>query len=100
METSSLVLPIGSTHEQIFSGLGTAGYSWNFMIDGATDVLAVTHRTEKPPVQIMPSAFDNNDVYSIIALKPGKVRIRFFLQRSWEHEKPPLREVIINVSVV
>ena len=100
LEVSNLVMPIGSTHKQTFSGLGTAGYAWDFMMDGSTDILSVSHKTEKTPVKTIPSTYDNNDIYNIIALKPGEVRVRFFLHRPWEHEKPPLREVIINVSVV
>jgi len=100
LEVSNLVMLTGSTHKQTLNGLGTAGYIWSLMMDGDTDIISVSHTTEKTPIGTIPSAYDNNDIFKIIALKPGKVRVRFFLHRPWEHEKPPLREVIIDVSVV
>ena len=99
-ETFDIILHEGSVYRQSFKGLGSAGYTWNFFVEGSPDVILVEFTTIKPPIMNMPSSYDTDYLYTITALKQGRVSVRFYLHRVWEHDKPPLRECIINVSVV
>ena len=80
--------------------MGSAGYTWDFVIEGSPDVLNVSVETVKPPNIHLPSSYNVDYVYTLTALKRGKVRIKFYLHRPWEHDKLSLQEIILNVSVV
>ena len=100
MEASKLILYIGSIHSQTLGGLGAAGYTWDYVIEGPSDILSVSLKTVAPPTAPLPSSYNSDYVYTITTLKLGNTRIRFYLHRTWEHDKPPLREVIMDVSVI
>ena len=100
MEAYKLTLHTGSVHSRTLSGLGSAGYDWDFAIEGPRDILSVSEETITPANISLPATFDNDHIFTIKALKQGKARVRLYLHRSWEHNKPPLEEIIIDVLVI
>ena len=95
-----LILHTGTTHEQTLSGLGAAGYTWDYIIEGAVDVIDISFKTVKTLNTSLFSSYNNDYIYTITALKQGKVQVKFYLHRIWEHDSPPLRECIINFTVI
>jgi len=90
----------GSTHIQMLEGLGASGYTWEHRIEGPPDVLSITAEVVTPAISPQLTSYNINYVYKIIAIKPGKAIIRFCLRRPWESHKPPMREVLLDITVV
>ena len=100
METYKLILDIESVHSRTFCGLGSAGYTWDFVIEGPPDIFSVTLETVKPKNIDLPTTYNSDYLCTITAIKQGNARIRLYLHRPWEHDEPSLREVCIDVLVV
>ena len=104
LEASKVTLQPGAVHRLTLGGLGGAGYTWGESIEGAPGIVSVSVEMTKapampPPGGPPPSSFSRDYTYIITALKPGTARVRFFLHRPWEHDTPPFREVVVDVSV-
>jgi predicted secreted protein len=104
-EASKISLLAGKVHRVTLGGLGGAGYTWDQSVEGEPGVVSVSEEAAKPPAMPAPggpppgtssSAYN----YVITAWKPGTARVRFVLHRPWERDKPPLREVVVDVSVL
>jgi hypothetical protein len=104
LEASKVTLHPGEVHRVTLGGLGGAGYTWGQSIEGLPGVVSVSVEPVKapalpPPGGPPPNTSSRDYTYVITAMKPGTARVRFFLHRPWERDKPPLREVVIDVSV-
>ena len=104
MEASKVTLQPGAAHRITLGGLGAAGYTWGQSIEGLPGVVSVSVEPVEapslpPPGGPPPNSSSREYTYVITAMKPGTARVRFFLHRPWERDKPPLREVVIDVSV-
>ncbi len=102
--SSEVVIRPGGTHRITLGGLGSAGYLWEFEIDGPPGVVAVRSdfSTQKDPAHINPSALQTSSVehlFIIEALKPGKAEVWFLLRRPWQKDTPPVRTVAVHVTV-
>lgn len=104
LEASEISLRIGGAHVVTLGGLASAGYVWSEAVEGGDGVVSVSTEmgpapAAPPPGSPPPSTSSRDVSYRIVALKPGNVRVRFELRRPWEGRKPPLREVVVTVSV-
>jgi hypothetical protein len=104
LETSKVTLQPGRVHRVALAGFGAGGYIWNFVIEGPPGVIDVSLEPAEPPVFPPPGGpppptFSRDHTYIITAVKPGKARVMFLLQRPWEQDRPPVREVTLDVSV-
>jgi hypothetical protein len=104
LEASKVTLRPGAVHRLTLGGLGGAGYAWDQSIEGLPGVVRVSVEPAEapalpPPGGPPPNNSSRDDTYIITALKPGTAQVRFFLHRPWERDKPPLREVVVDVSV-
>ena len=99
MEVRDVVLKVGAVHCLVLEGLGSAGYQWTHEIRGIPETVEITAAVHgRLPSGPMTSNVDRE--YTISALKPGNVSIRFELRRSWEDKaKAPARELLVNVRV-
>jgi predicted secreted protein len=101
---TNLSLKPGEQYALRLRGLGTAGYSWVFTIERSdqivrVELVPVEHSLPGSPSGPPPTAGSVDAVYLITALEPGHVTIRFIQQRSWERNKPPLKEYVLSVDV-
>lgn len=101
---SEIVLPPGATHRVALGGLGSAGYLWEFEIEGTPGVVAVhpDFSTQKDQMQSNSSGLQTSSVenpFIIQALKSGKAEVRFLLRRPWQKGAAPLRTVAVRVTV-
>lgn len=105
LEASKISLRPEEVHRVSLGGLGGAGYTWTQSVEGEPGVVSVSEEADKPPAMPAPggpSPGTSSTVYNyvITARKQGTARVRFVLRRPWERDKPPLREVVVDVSVL
>lgn len=107
--SSEVVLRPGDEYPVVLGGLGSAGYAWEFEVDGPSDVIAVQ---SVPSISSTSSKDSQPDahrstlqttsvehIFVIEALEPGKAEARFLLKRPWEKSGPPVRTVTVRVTV-
>jgi hypothetical protein len=97
-------LAVGQKHSFTLEGLGGAGYTWEYSIEGDQDVVAisVTQLGQPPqatPGGLPPDSFSLDTQVTITGLTPGRVILRLQLRRSWERDKPPLKEQVLRIRV-
>lgn len=100
---SEIALRVGETYRLELGGLSSAGYDWEYIIDPqgiaevSTEMIGVI--PQLPPGGPSPDTFERQKVFNITALESGTTQVRMFLRRSWEHDKPPLRELCLKILV-
>lgn len=103
MEAHKINLRVGETHELELGGLGSAGYVWEHQIDGLADVASVSKKPvappPPPPIGTIPKTTSVSEIFIIKALRSGETKIRFRLRRPWERDGPPLKDLILEISV-
>ncbi len=105
MEASSVTLRVGETHNLRLQGLGSAGYGWEVSIDGDGGAVWVSKEVldtpgHPPAGGPPPSGYSRDEALSITAVALGRATIHLVQRRSWEREKPPLNELVLEVHVV
>ena len=103
MEAHEIVLKSGESHRLELGGLGSAGYMWSYEVAGEPDAVAVTIEAAAPPPTPAPGApprsFSAQNSLVITGLKPGSATVSLSLRRPFEKNKPPLREIRVQVTV-
>ncbi len=100
-----LELKVGELHELELSGLGSAGYSWEPMVEGPEGVVEIrrapsgTCSRAAPPGGPAPASGSLPEAFQVEGVGPGRVHLRFVLSRSWEPDEPPLEEQELDVIV-
>ena len=90
----------GASHSIELPGRGSAGYLWEFAVEGDADAISVEPREGRlPPGVAPPSGFSRTARFDVRALRPGRVRVRFQLRRPWESEALAGEESILEVEV-
>lgn len=96
-EERRINLKVGETYRLELRGLSSAGYTWEYTIDGLKEIVNIS--TEMIGDIPKPSqSFDRHKVFNITAMHHGTTHVRIFLRRSWEN-KPPLKELSLIISV-
>jgi predicted secreted protein len=96
-----LELKVGELHHLELRGLGSAGYSWEPMVEGPEGVVEIRRAPSEPvPEQDGPPVSGSlPEAFQVEGVGPGRVRVRFTLGRSWEPDEPPLEEEELDVIV-
>jgi hypothetical protein len=94
----------GDTHRLKLGGLGSAGYAWEYAIEGKAGIVAVTVESIPSPCYPKPGgpppdSYSIDQLLIITALTPGVAKVRVSLRRPWERDKPPLREICMDIVV-
>lgn len=93
-------LKTGESTSLKFKGMGTAGYEWNYTIDGSKDCVDVSKEFDsgkKSGKQNVGASAD--EIFTLAAKKSGTVVIYFTEQRSWEKNSNPVNEKKVSVTV-
>jgi predicted secreted protein len=101
---SEIVIRPGTTYRVVLGGLGSAGYLWEFEVEGSPGVIAVhpDFSTQKETMHPNHSTLQTSSVehlFTIEALKPGQAEVRFLLRRPWQKDTPPVRTMAVHVTV-
>jgi predicted secreted protein len=102
LEAHDVTLKPGDIYRLEIGGLGSAGYDWSYEVTGAADIVKVTLDASAPPPPTgatLPNSFSVPYALTVVALKEGSATIHVSLQRPWEKQKPPLREISVRVTV-
>jgi predicted secreted protein len=99
---TQIELKVGEEYTLRLTGLGSAGYMWGYTLTDDDKAVRVSAPPASQPSQTggpPPIAFSADALFTIQALKPGHVTIRFALRRPWETQTPPLQEYFVEVTV-
>jgi hypothetical protein len=99
LEAHEIALKPGESYRLELGGLGSAGYMWGHEVAGGADVVAVTIETMAPPVAPPTRSFSTEHALLLKGLKPGSAAVVLSLRRPFEKNKPPLREIRLQVTV-
>src|SRR5256714_8218425 len=102
LEAHEIALRSGESHRLELGGLGSAGYMWSYEVAGEPDAVAVTIEAAAPPAPppgAPPRSFSAQNSLVITGLKPGHATVVLSLRRPFERNKPPLREMRVQVTV-
>jgi predicted secreted protein len=101
--TEIIHLNVGEEHLVKLTGLGSAGYLWDFAVEKGSTLLSVANMpTEKPVTETgrTPSSYSTASSFLVKALAPGEARVRFTLQRPWLIGKvAPLKEHVLAITI-
>jgi predicted secreted protein len=100
----NIKLKIGEEHSFTVDQFASGGYRWDYTIVQSGDVIEVKQEslTESPVSQqpdSIPKTFESKLKYTIKAVKPGIAHAKFFLHRAFDKNKPPMKEILIDVEV-
>ena len=90
----------GETTTECFKGLATAGYEWNYTINGNSELVNISKDFTMPSKsnKVLPGA-SSDEVFTIKANKEGIVNIYFFQKRSWEKNVDPANEKNVKIII-
>ncbi|HSQ43748.1 MAG TPA: protease inhibitor I42 family protein [Ginsengibacter sp.] len=95
-----IVMQSGGSTTIKLKGLATAGYEWNYSIEGNDDLVTISKEfvfQEKLTQKNMGASAD--EVFTIKANKKGNLVIHFFQKRSWEKNVEPVHEKKVKVII-
>jgi hypothetical protein len=102
LEVHDIALHPGETRRLEIGGLGSAGYAWSYEVEGPAGVIAVAIETvppPSPPAGAPPTSYSAQHVLAVTGLEEGSATINLAQRRPWEKQKPPLREMRVQVTV-
>ena len=94
----------GQVHRLKLGGLGSAGYTWEYRVEGDAGAVVVSMASGPPPPPAAPGG-PPPDSYSveqelvITARAPGVARITASLSRPWQRGQPALKVIEAEVTV-
>lgn len=94
----TLALKIGETYTLRLPGLGTAGYSWSYEIEGNATLIEVS-KVEAEYQKPLSVGSSRDEVFVMRALAIGKLSIRLVQRQPWEIDKPPHMQHIIHIAI-
>lgn len=90
----------GETTEIKLKGLATAGYEWNYMIEGNKAAISLTKEfvlPEKLTSKNMGTSAD--EIFTITAREAAVIYVTFFQKRGWEENTEPLNSRKIKIAI-
>jgi len=100
-----ITLRVGESRQLRLPGLGSAGYSWRYGVEGAEQAVSITMGSEGAPAPAAPGgppppAGSSTSVITIAGRQPGSARVLLELRRQWEGpDKPAKEQHRIDVTV-
>jgi len=105
LDMYKIEMSIGQIHKLTLEGLGSAGYTWEYDIDGTQNAIEVISEatnllSKQSDGNLPPSTFNVNILFTITALKKGHVKVHLSHRRLWEKEKSTLREILLDITII
>lgn len=95
---TTVELSPGASHAIELPGRGSAGYAWEFSVEGDAACIAVVPVHEPVPAPAArPSNVSHAAHFELRALRAGRARVLFQLRRPWE--SMPLADGKLDVDV-
>jgi len=98
---AKIELGAGEKYPFRLKGLGAAGYSWEYGIEQTNKVVSVSSEflDDGNRTGPLPPGYSVDVLITIRAVEPGHATIHLAQRRSWEKDKPPLKEHVIEIFV-
>jgi predicted secreted protein len=93
---------VGEKYTFRLKGLGAAGYNWEYTIEDTRKVASVSLEfvdDKKKAERILPPGYSRDVLVTIQALESGHATVHLTQRRSWEKNKLPLKEHVIEIFV-
>jgi hypothetical protein len=97
-----MTLQVGEERTIALPGLGSAGYTWVWDVEGPQDCISVrldSAAPSSPSEGAVPQGGSIDSLLVVTARHPCSLTIRLAQRRPWEKNRPPLREQTIAVTV-
>jgi predicted secreted protein len=95
-----IVLHPGESHILELPGRGSAGYAWEFTVEGDSEaIVAEPQEGALPPGVAPPSTYSRTARFQVRALRAGRALVCFRLRRPWEPDPLPGEELVLDVEV-
>jgi predicted secreted protein len=92
---NSKKMNVGETIKIELEGHSGSGYSWEYTAT-PNNLLEIEHDAVYTKNQI---GGKNTEIFSLKALKKGKLNIQFNLRRSWEKDKKPIDTKSFDIEI-
>jgi len=80
--------------------LGAAGYNWEYSIEtGKIVSVSLDFVDDGKRTGPLPPGYSLDVLITVQALEPGHATIYFAQRRSWEKDKPPVKEHVLEIIV-
>jgi len=98
---TELELRVGEKDTIRLKGLAAAGYIWEYGIEQTNKVVSVSSEFVEDGKRTgpLPPGYSRDVFITIQALEGGHATIHLLQRRSWEKDKPPLKEHVIEILV-
>jgi predicted secreted protein len=98
--TEHIKLKIGDSTTVKLKGLATAGYEWNYTVDGNKDLITISKEFILPEKLTRKNIGTSADeVFTITAHSKGQLTIYFFQKRGWEKNSEPINKKKVNITI-
>lgn len=95
---TQVALQPGGSVELALPSLAPAGYLWEAVADGPSDIVALDwQRRPAPPDQGIGAG--GTEVLTVTAQRPGRLVVRLTQRRPWEQGRPALTTYQVEVAV-
>jgi predicted secreted protein len=104
-KSTQIELKVNEQRTFTLKGLGSAGYSWTWALEGDEEAIEFSiGPSSTPPATptdgLPPNSYDVDEAVTVRARAPGQVTIHFAQRREWEKDVPPLREFDLGITVI
>jgi hypothetical protein len=99
---TSITLKAGEEQSVTLPGLGSAGYTWIWDVEGTQDCVSLRLESAGGAPASghgIPQGGSVDSLLVVRGLRPCSVTIRLAQRRPWEKGRPPLRELSVSVTV-
>lgn len=94
-------LRVGEKYTFRLKGLGAAGFNWEYNIEGTGKVVSVSLElvNDGRKTGSLPPGYSLDVLTTIHALESGRATVHLTQRRSWEKNKLPIKEHVIEIFV-
>lgn len=94
-------LKVGEKYTFRLKGLGAAGYIWEYSIEETGKIVSVSSEyvDEGKKTGPLPPGYSLDVLITVLALEPGHATIHLAQRRSWEKDKPPVKERVLEIFI-
>ncbi len=96
-----LELKAGEIYTFRLKGLGAAGFNWEYDTEETGKVVSVSLEliNDRKKTGPLPPGYSLDVLATIHSIEPGHATVHLIQRRSWEKNKPPLKEYVIEIIV-
>ena len=106
LQKHHIALKVGQQYTHRLKGRGTAGYSWEYTLEGSPALIEISRESgllpqhlDIQPGSTPPGSASADELVRIQSLAPGNVTLHFAQRRIWEVGRAPLNVEIVDIEI-